>query len=768
MRKIIALSLIILLIPSCTIHAGYLIPEKENMQSMETITHFVSSRQSTEDAIVIPDNDPFFGIIGTSMACWYDTPNTSGLKPLLVQNDGRLTNHQMVFLDQYLNTEDKKILVLGKHLNTTYHTTELLGTPSEVAVEAARHAFVESSTVMVIPYGTDDAYKLSLIASPLASYLNIPVLIYDENENELQEVCNDLNVSNGYLIGDILPDLPGINIIKLENEDEIQNTVLTIIKERFGEINYITMTNPSDVIPPYVINTNETRFTDHITNTKLTFLGKAIDIKGEWVKNYAINIPSGINRIQIHANITESGSSFMDKIDSIVPIISLFFYDKQDNVVAYSSSPGYDFEKTYIETLACNASGNYKLKVNIYNGIKGGFFIQRGISVVDTDFEISIKISELEKPHMPLIPKLSMTAPYLASAHGGIIIADSNFGLTSNGYATMANGSGTGPWYNEKLHNFTNTKVNYTIEQLEETLSLLGNHAMLQNYLDGPAWLSVLADTNMIPMYYYGPSQGGIYDKGLPSDNPYSLDWNLSVGRTVSYDVQDVSLLISRTLLYQDICGEPAEQRDWHNRFSFIFGEGFGETGGFFHQIPYSLEIRKYGFKPQVYGDLRNGRQITNLLETYTGSNYIEYLGHGDWFWYTPSIYGLDMYSKAIDVAHAKNWIYSKPSIFLTSACLMGRIDGIPPNMNIGLTMLHAGCNCFVGATRMTGSEAGLTTFENHLIVDDLSVGEALRGEKRVDREPPTYYVRVLYGDPAFNPYEPNNGFSNQGRPDYN
>jgi len=768
MRKIITLSLIILLIPSCTIHAGYLTPEKENIQSMETITHFVSSRQSTEDAIVIPDNDPFFGIIGTSMACWYDTPNTSGLKPLLVQNDGKLTNHQMVFLDQYLNTEDKKILVLGKHLNTTHHTTELLGSPSEVAVEAARHAFLESSTVMVIPYGTDDVYKLSLMASPLASYLNIPVLIYDENENELQEVCNDLNVSNGYLIGDILPDLPDINIIKLENEDEIQNVVLATINEKFGEINYITMTNPSDVIPPYVLSTNETGFTDHITNTKLTFLGKPIDLKGEGTKNYAINIPNGINRIQIHANITESGSSFMDKIDSIVPIISLHFYDKQDNIVAYSSSLGYDFEKTYIETLACNASGNYKLKVNIYNGIKGGYFTQRGISVVDTNFEISIKISELEKPHMPLIPKLSMTAPYLTSAHGGIIIADSNFGLTSNGYATMANGSGTGPWYNEKLHNFTNTKVNYTVEQLEETLSLLGNQEMLQNYLNGPAWLAILADTTMIPMYYYGPSQGGIYDKGLPSDNPYSLDWNLSVGRIVSYDVQDVSLLISRTLLYQDICGESAKQRDWHNRFSFIFGEGFGETGGIFHQIPYSFEIRKYGFQPQVYGDLRNGRQITNLLETYTDSNYIEYLGHGDWFWYTPSLYGLDMYSKAIDVAHAKNWVYSKPSIFLTSSCLMGRIDGIPPNMNIGLTMLHAGCNCFVGATRMTGSEAGLTTFENHLIVDDLSVGEALRGEKRVDREPPTYYVRVLYGDPAFNPYEPNNGFSNQGRPDYN
>jgi len=51
------------------------------------------------------------------------------------------------------------------------------------------------------------------------------------------------------------------------------------------------------------------------------------------------------------------------------------------------------------------------------------------------------------------------------------------------------------------------------------------------------------------------------------------------------------------------------------------------------------------------------------------------------------------------------------------------------------------------------------------LIVDDWSLGEALRGEKRIDQELPTYYVRTLYGDPAFNPYEPNNGFSNQGRP---
>lgn len=112
---------------------------------------------------------------------------------------------------------------------------------------------------------------------------------------------------------------------------------------------------------------------------------------------------------------------------------------------------------------------------------------------------------------------------------------------------------------------------------------------------------------------------------------------------------------------------------------------------------------------------------------------------------YESSLYGLDFYSKSIDVAHAKSWTYDKPSVFLTSACLMGRIDRIPPQMNMGLTMLHAGCNCFVGATRTTSSEAGLTILENHLIVDDFSIGEVLRGEKRSDKEPPNYYVRVSF-----------------------
>jgi hypothetical protein len=763
MNKTLILCLMVLIIISPTISAENI---NKNNLNLKELFNLGSIRKSIEDVIIIPDSNPFFGIIGSYIACWYNSNNNStGLLPLLVQHNEKLTDHQEIFLDQYLKNKDKKLLVIGKKLNTKYDKTEIPGCPPIVAVSIAKHVFKEASNVIIIPYDTENAYQLSLIASPLASYLNIPILIYDENQLELQDVCDTLNTTNAFVIGDLQLILPDITITILKTKEDIQNTIIKTIKEQFNDINYITITNPSDTIPLYLRKFNATTYIDHITNIKLTILGKEINLIGTGFKKYNISIPKGINRIQIYGNILKKNRPFIDKINPIDPKILMNLYDPHGNTVAYSNSLAYDIGKIYLETLTSNASGNYTLVVKIYNGLKGGFFIQRGISLVNNDFEISINISTLEKPHMPLIPKLSITAPYLTSAHGGILIADSDFEITSDDYAIIANGSGTGPWYNKKLHNFTNQKVNYTIGQLENTLSMLYDNNMLNNYLNGPAWLAILGGTNMIPMYYYGPSQQGLAERGLPSDNLYSLDWNLSVGRIIGWNVQDVSLLISRTLFYKDICGQPTNPWGWHNRFSFIFGEGFGETGGIFHQIPYSIEIRKYGFKPRVFGVLRNSRQIGILFKTYTGSNYIEYLGHADWFWFTPSLYGLDYFSKAIDVSHAKDWIFTKPSIFLTSACLMGRIDGIPPQMNIGLTMLHAGCNCFIGATRETGSEAGLTIFENHLIIDDLSVGEALRGEKRVDQELPTFYVRTLFGDPAFNPYEPNNGFSDQGRP---
>lgn len=725
-----------------------------------------SVRNSLGDAVVVADSDPFYSIISTSSACWYDTTtNVSGLLPLFVAHAGNLTDAQTRFLGSYFTPVNQTILVLGEPLTTAYPTRKILGPAPAVSLVLATELFVTAPAILILPYGTTEAYQLSLLAAPLASYLSMPILLFDENDEEIQAVCTQLQSTHAFLVGSVSVQLPNITTIALETEQEITDAVLSLISDKFGSLHYLTMANPSDVIPPAVINTTEMTVCDQVTNKKIILLNKEINLAGNDTRYYTIDVPEGTTRVQIFGQINQRQKSFSGRFFAVDPLIFMTFSDPQGNIVAYANSMGYDRGRTYLETLTCNASGPYRLRVEAYHGIKGGFFIQRGLSWVDATIRIDTAISTLETPHLPQIPQLSSLASYLTAAHGGLVIANASWELTDASYAVAAEGLGAGPWYSEDLHIFTNEKVNRTVQQLERTLETLDVHGLLSGYITGPAWLGILADTTMIPQYYYRPSQGGIPEKGLPSDNPYSLHQTLSVGRLIGWDVSDVSALVARTFFYETLCGTPDGQDDWHHRFSFVFGEGFGETGGLFHQVPYAKEIRSYNFSSKVYGILRNSRQFIETFEVFTGANYIEYLGHGDWFWLPASYYGLDMYSKAVDVAHVKDWAYVKPSVFLTSACLMGRIDGLPPQMSIGLAMLHAGCNGFVGATRETGQESGLTVLENHLIVDDWSIGEALRGEKQIDTEPPTFYVRVLYGDPAFNPYEPMNGFSSQGRP---
>jgi hypothetical protein len=725
-----------------------------------------SIRNPIAEAIVVSASDPYYSLLSTSVACWYDkTTNTSGLLPLLVHHEGRLTDAQSRFLKTYFTSPDHSLLVLGEHLETSYQSTEILGSAPSVAVSLATYIYQTAPAVLILPYGTTDAYQLSLLAAPLASYLNIPILLFDDNEHELQSLCANLQVTHVYLVGDVTFTLENITLTSLINEPVITDTILTVIKNQFGSINYLTMANPSDVVPLAVCNTTIHSYSHRLINRKLILLGKEIDLVGNDTQTVAFPSPPGLAHIKVAVDIFPIPGSMFDRFSLFDPLIFLTLLDAQGQVVAYGNSMGYDIGKTFVETISCNTPGYYVLQMKVYHGMKGGFFLQRGLSWVNVNYTITVTISSLDTPHAPFIPKLSSLAPYLTAAHGGLLIANTSWELTDESYASVAHGSGAGPWYNASLHPFTNAKVNKTVEQLRNTLQRLDVQGLLSDYLAGPAWLALLADTTMIPMYYYGPSQEGIPDRGLPSDNPYTLNQSLSVGRLIGWDVQDVSVLLARTFFYETLCGAPVSPDEWHSRFHFMFGEGYGETGGIFHQIPYAREIREYGFITKVYGDFRNSRQIAERLHIFTGANYLEYLGHGDWFWFPASLYGLDSYSKAFDVAHVKHWVFEKPSLFLSSACLMGRTDGLPPQMTIGLTLLHAGCNGFVGATRKTGQESGLSMLENHLIVDNWSLGEALRGEKRVDTELPTFYVRVLYGDPAFNPYEPQHGFSNQGRP---
>ena len=552
-------------------------------------------------------------------------------------------------------------------------------------------------------------------------------------------------------------------LIVFQNSTQIQKMILNIIKQRFHSLDYITITNPADVISQKITKREHMITEMPVQHTMLYLLGKKIILQGTDTLFTEFSIPKGIHELKI--NISLKNLSLPSNLEKIPRLISADLTDSTGRTIAYGHSPGYLNNATYLETFITNYTGKLSLSISFFQGYRGGYFSVRGFSHIDASIVIDQELNTLLTPQYPLISNLSQNAAYLTSAHGGIILADEEFSLIDENYACIADQHATGPWYDETLHQYNNQKVMMIINRLEENLTYVDSYDLLDGYVNGSGWLALLGDTNMIPMYYYPSNQTHIAERGLPSDNPYSLNHQLSPGRIMSYTASDASLLIARTLFYEELCGPVQDQDDWHQTFNFVFGEGFGETGGIFHQIPYANIIESYGFVTTVYGDLRNSRQTAERLQVYEDANYVEYLGHGDWYWFTPSIYGFNSVGQSIGSVNVREWNIYRPNVILTSACLMGRVDGVPPMMSIALSFLHAGSNAFIGATRETGQEAGLTVLEDHLILDDFSLGEALRGEKRVDNEAPTYYVRCLFGDPSFNPYDPIHGFSDQGMP---
>ena len=713
------------------------------------------------DIILADSKDPYYCLLASTLACYYPhQTNTSILTPLLVISDNKITDQHERFIISLKN--DPNLLCIGANLSFQYNTISFQEQAPELSLILASK-FLPHSEVIITPYGSGKNYTISLQATLLSCYLNIPLLILNDNFKEINGYLKDNTIKEVYIFGDIDPDrVETEHKILLNNEQIISHQILQIIKNKFELMDYITLTNPIDIKKPEIISTMTIELKRKVSHQSITLLGKTITIKGDPTYYFNISIPSGIHHLQCSMQYQQN--THQQIINEIEPLLYCRLQDPNGTIVGYSQSSSFDIGKINVDTLIVDHPGDYVLEISPYQGFKGGYFSSRGFSLVNGDLTGNITIETLNTSHYPLVGSLSVMAPYLTASYGGYLIANESFSLTNPEYDIIAKGYSSGPYYEEDLHEFNNDIVNGTLDEINRHLDYLKAYDLYKSFIEGPAWLAILGDTNMIPMYYYQPSQSGLIEKGLPSDNPYSYHELFSIGRLMGYSVDDVSILISRTLFYQSICDESNNSK-WKETFHFMYGEGFGETGGWFHQIPYAKKIEQYGFSIEVFGVFKNSRQYAERHQVFTQANYNEYLGHGDWFWFTPSWYGFDVYIRSFDVSHLKNWIFEHPSVFLTSACLMGRVDGISPEMNIGMTLLHAGCISFVGATRETGQEAGLEILENSLIINDTSIGEALREEKITDQVLPTYYVRVLFGDPAFNPYEPNNGFTIERRP---
>ncbi len=794
---------IILLLVSIYFILGFVNQGDEFQEiSIEDILEYKSNRNTIEDIVIVNDENPMYALIATPIACWYNIGGASGtddgsgednglygLKPLLISSDSSLDLPQTRFISK--SGFDNAILIGNTKINGVSNGFSASGSPAQVSIDVAKYVYSKPAGVLIIE-DSQLGYELGVSATPIASYLNIPIIIIDSStdyenlRSKLKSMETQYIITlgeNSQKIGKKLK----FKTVLLESSDDINENVLIVVKHRFNEINYITMTNPADVIPPEVISSDFETFSDNVNNIKVKTGISEIDIIGESRHTQDISVPEGINRIQININFTNVVSKPLDPLKDAVEIEPLIFaslYDPQDRIVAYAPSFSLEVGKTYLETQTFSLSGTYKLVIDVYYGTDGlntYAGTQLGFSNIEGSYEIDLRISTLLKPHLPIYPELSLLAPYLTASHGGIVLADPDFELTTDDYAVAASGYGTGPWYEKELHKIVNQKVGYIVEKLNGTLESLKEFDLYDNYINGPAWLAILAGSNMIPQYYEPKEaswvEDSIYGVGWPTENKYSMNLQLSYARVVGRSVADVSTIIARSLFYKPytighsevIKQEYGNSEEWGNNFHFLAGEMGGRTGWFFWQRNFAPEVEDHGFSAEeYYQNYENDRQTMIQMGAYERANYFDLMMHGNWYWYVPELNGIDSYStgvKVSDIIKAPDDWELGPSTYVTGSCILGRIDGISPKQSMTFAFMHAGVNAFFSASRSTGSEAKAGTIEQSLLYNDISIGEALRLDKHENQEPAAFYVRNVFGDPAFNPYEPENGFSDQGRP---
>jgi len=350
---------------------------------------------------------------------------------------------------------------------------------------------------------------------------------------------------------------------------------------------------------------------------------------------------------------------------------------------------------------------------------------------------------------------------------------------------------------------------NFTIDaQIKATAALMESFGM------SPHYLLLMGDPTALPFSYKSYKR---YDEaGYPDQNPVASDnvyanfdddiytVELANGRLLAKTISDMSAYLHRDIHYADYLTrdqaplEPAPTIR-HTEGGFVDGWNnnavvYCAAGAWFdpkaEHYCWQEFYNKAGFNTQDdspeshahYGDLMD--EHTNLLtHDFAMSNFVAIdADHGN------------KYSTV--TFNSEDLRDMPPNVIFGVSCMLGWTDDVDIERSMTYTMLEKGVGAFLAATRITFGVISTDTvfdypteendkaanglcrlFYEDLIDHDSTVGEAMMDAKNdlVDTEKwdgvfndEEWEINQLvsweyecYGDPAFNPYEPNNEGSN-------
>ncbi len=541
----------------------------EKFDVFSTLSEYLPS------AIAVSDSDPFYALIATPLGVHYNDVGEQEVIPFYIKN-----------FDNPSKAVERAEEQIGIYAN---YIIDGIFSPKETSLFVADMFWEESNTALLIK---DDkpGYELGIVATPLASYFSIPVIVTDDIDENVTEVLDDLGIENLYICGDL--NGSAYNTTKFSTVSEIMDECIDVIDDRFGEtVNYITMANPLDVFPPEILDTTPYEFSGSVASGAILptqFTGSLL--KGTFA-SHEFTVPDDYKYMQLKIDLkninSEHSQSLGDRIFLMVnsPDNERYIYASTLGGLPVRNINGDIVEdRIHYEMTIYDRPGTYTVQVY------GQWFASRV-----GNYHIDITLEKIDSPIVPLMDNLSSIAPYLTAYHKGIIFAKPEFAFAADD-DVIYNGTtcpgASQPGSNPNLIDPSNNHTMQIHDELNELLAQIaeipiGNLDELRDhYVENPMYIAISADPTMVPMYFYynpdgEPDNLAAYTLGfsLPSDFIYAdIDVNHSdpenntcsywpfqeniVGRVTGRDVQDCSALIARTIFYDNIIGKMGEWKD--------------------------------------------------------------------------------------------------------------------------------------------------------------------------------------------------------------
>ena len=565
-------------------------------------------------SITVSDEDPFYALAATPLAAHYDAEGMLEIIPLYVEN-----------------LEDPSSAIERLQRDELYHYEELdldemdYTCAKEFSLGLAENCWEKSSAALILE-DSDEGYCLGVNAVPMASYLSIPVIVTDEFDGEVNRVLELLGVEKVIICGENLKEYEAsYEYIEYETVEQIVENMTYLVKEKFGDLDYITMANPIDAFTPKVLAYKNYSFgpekvgsTSMNRGSSISFMLDYFTAKIVWD---GIKIPDDFKYALIEV---EGFNHELDGVD--------MFGDGADfDLNPVGEGPTMGAIKTSGGETERDAAGNliedrgYEERVMYDYGGREFTLTASGSWTLHAEGEVSanVVIKKLDSPYYPMMKSLSSVAPYLAAYHKGIVFAKEEFAFTADDDVITADGKTCPGYYlpgrNPALVPMSNKHVYDNIhEPLNHLLADIAGLPYEKNsdleylqdyYKEDPVYIALVGGAMGLPRIVYQNQVEPIHDVdgdgvddtvalnfgggGTQSDNiygnidPVMYEWsNLAgdvytadshpyleniVGRITGWDVQDADALIVRTIFYNDLLDDLGE---WKDNYGNLFGGG--------------------------------------------------------------------------------------------------------------------------------------------------------------------------------------------------